>query len=184
MTTPPAQPKASLAAYSADEIASIVNTRCQELSPQLGWTVTAPAVKIVEPDALQEAIQADVRARAEKVRGRPRDEGLFASVASWLLGFIVPSTLGYFGTSTNTLYLNGELAPQQAGYVLMHELVHAAQWQNFPALFARIDTVRASAEDLADEFGEDAEVAQAARPLRVARDLPRRARDVSRPPRV
>lgn len=162
MTTTVA-PKVSLAAYTPDELTTIVALRCQELSAHLGWRVTPPAVRIVDPEGLQIAMRADVKARGEKVRGVSREEGLLETIAGWLLGMIGPTVLGYFGTSEDTLFLNGELAPQQAGYVLVHELTHAAQWQNFPALFARIDASRAETEDLIDRDGPDAPATRAAR---------------------
>lgn len=158
MTTTAAQPKQTLAEYSPDEVASIVATRCQELSKRLGWTIAPPAVKIVDPDELQEAMDADMKVRAEKARGRPMrvsEEGLLTALATWLLGLLSPSVLGYFGTAHNTLYLNGELAVQQAGYVFLHELVHAGQWQRHPGFFAALDTGRATAEDLSLEHGDD-----------------------------
>lgn len=163
MSTPSNQPRSTLAGYTPQEVESIVAVRCQELSAHLGWPLAPPAVKVVEPDALREAMHADVNARAEKIRGAPREEGLLSTLASWLLSLLSPSVFGYFGTSHNTLYLNGELVPQQAGYVLMHELTHAAQWQNFPALFARIDAGRVAAEDLAEKHGDDSPEAAAAR---------------------
>jgi len=157
------EPRSHLAAYSADEIAAIVALRCQELSDHLGWSVAPPAVRVLGPSELRDAAEADVQRRSEAIRGRPREEGLLAELASWLLGFFGPSLLGYFGTSQNTLFLNGELGTSQAGYVLMHELVHAAQWQRFPGLFARIDAGRVAAEDLADQQGEQGHEAQVAR---------------------
>ncbi len=163
MTTP-VTPKATLAAYTPDELTAIVALRCQELSAHLGWPVKPPAVRVVDPEGLQIAMRADVRARGEKARGTTApEEGLLETLAGWLLGMIGPTVLGYFGTTEDTLFLNGELAPQQAGYVLVHELTHAAQWQNFPALFARVDASRAETEDLIDRDGPDAPATKAAR---------------------
>ncbi|UQA56968.1 hypothetical protein [Polyangium aurulentum] len=163
MTDTPVQPRASLADYTPAEVEAIVAIRCKELSEHLGWEITPPAVKIVSPDALSEAMEADQKARSEKIRGAARDVGLLASMAGWLLRLISPSMLGYFGTHHNTLYLNGEVVPQQAAYVLLHELVHAAQWQRFPELFERLDAGRVAAEDLADRHGDDAEATRIAR---------------------
>jgi len=156
-------PKTSLAEYAAEEVAGIVALRCQELSMHLGWPLVPPAVQIVAPGALREARDADVRVRAETIRGAPHREGFLASLATLLQDFMGPSVLGYFGTSQNTLSLNAELVPQQAGYVLLHELVHAAQWQNFPELFAVIDAARVATEDLVDEQGATSTAAVAAR---------------------
>lgn len=68
----PVTPKASLAAYTPDELTTIVALRCQELSTHLGWRVRPPAVRIVDPEGLRVAMHADVKARTEKVRGVTR----------------------------------------------------------------------------------------------------------------
>jgi hypothetical protein len=154
MSANTAEPKPALSAYTPDEVQSIVAVRCQELSALLGWNITPPAVRFADPSARADARDADIRVRSEKIRGAARDEGWLSTLSSWVSRTFGPSVLGYFATSQNTLFLNGELLPQQAGYVLMHELTHAAQWQNFPSMFAAIDAARVAAEDAADRSGE------------------------------
>lgn len=148
-------PKATLSAYAPEEITTIVARRCEELSAHLGWSIVPPAVRVLSPDVLDEIVRADVAARTRAIRGHDREEGLLQSLASWVLGLLGPSTLGYFGTTDETLYLNGDLVPAQGAYVLTHELVHAAQWQRHPALFAQIDQARVAAEDEANDGGSD-----------------------------
>lgn len=155
--------KSTLADYSPDEIHDIVATRCAELAPMLGWPVAPPTVRVVSPDALRAATDDDVRARGRVVRGVDREDGLLERVVGFLAGLFGPALLGYFGTSTNTLFLPSTMVPQQGAYVLLHELTHAAQWQNHPGLFALVDRERVATEDHIDAHGPDADVSLAAR---------------------
>jgi hypothetical protein len=156
-------PKPNLAAYTQQEIESVVAIRAREISERLGWPLVAPAVRVLDTDAMKEAIDADVSARETKVRGAPHEAGLLERMASWVASLVSPSTLGYFGTSANTLHLDGALVPQQAGYVLLHELVHTAQWQHQPNLFAQIDAARVATMDTAHQFGDESPQAKTAR---------------------
>jgi hypothetical protein len=155
-----AAPKAKLCDYGAAEVEAIVAQRCGELSALIGLPLVAPAVRVVEPVALAAARDADVRVRAEKVRGRPHQGAVWTTIATWLAQTFGPACLGYFAASDATLFLNGELVPQQAAYVLLHELTHAVQWQNFPALFAAVDASRVAAEDLAEANADGAAAAR------------------------
>jgi hypothetical protein len=156
-------PKNALSEYTPQEVDEIVALRCQELSALLGWPVAAPGARIVDEGALREARSEDVRACEARVRGGPRDEGLLSKVASFLSDLVSPSVMGYFGRTANVLFLNEAMIPAQAGYVLMHELTHAAQWQNHPGLFDAIDRWRVHAQDAADQHGSEAPEALAAR---------------------
>jgi hypothetical protein len=147
-----ATPKAKLSDYGAPEVDAIVAQRCQELSALIGLPLAAPAASVLEPAALAAARDADIRARGEKIRGRPHQAGVGTRIATWLAQTFGPACLGYFAASEATLFLNGELVPQQGAYVLLHELTHAAQFQNFPAVFAAIDASRVAAEDLAESL--------------------------------
>jgi hypothetical protein len=160
-----AQPRETLAAFQPEALAAVVASRCQELSAQLGWPLVPPPVRVVAAGALREALLADLQARGERACGGPRRRrgGGLSGLASRLLDLLSPSVVGYFAVSEEALYLDAALAPSQAAYVLVHELVHVAQWQRFPGLFGRIDAGRVLAEDLIDQQGEAAPQAVAAR---------------------
>ena len=156
-------PKSTLAGYSQGEVDAIVAVRCAELSTHLGWMLVPPAVRLVDPIELSSSVRSDVDARGLKIRGSARHEGCWSGLAASVLQLFGPSVLGYFAAGSDTLFLNRELVPAQAGYVLLHELTHAAQWQRSPALFAAIDAARVAAEDAQDRVGDAATEAQVAR---------------------
>jgi hypothetical protein len=155
--------KNMLADYAPEEVDAIVAKRCEELANVLGWPVAAPRVQRVDPIDLASAAKDDAKARSEKIRGKPREQGFWSSLASGVLELFGPSMLGYFAAGSDTLFLNSELVPAQGGYVLLHELTHAAQWQSFPELFHVIDRARVAAEDAQDRHGDGAVESVAAR---------------------
>ncbi|HEY4221092.1 MAG TPA: hypothetical protein VGO62_07110 [Myxococcota bacterium] len=153
----------NVAGYTQQEIDAVVAQRCGEISARLSWPLAQPTVRVLDPDALKDAVAADIHARETQVRGAPHEASLLERMTSWIASIVNPPTLGYFGTSNSTLHLNGVVVPQQAGYVLLHELVHAAQWQRAPGLFAAIDAARVAAGDTMREHGADSAPAKKAR---------------------